>query len=164
MACSGTETLANTHSVTLSETHSESCSWSAGRSRNNIRLDKIRLDKRGGAGGVVENPASHDACRAVTDLTARIGEVQDPLRFVQAWADSAGESLLDGRDASDIFILQQLIEEARREIRASFVPLALAVEMARPKSEIWSDEGDVGNCAGFGENGPNSGIPSRERA
>lgn len=85
----------------------------------------MRLDKRG-AGGNVENSPAPDS----HPLPADIADTPDPLRLVDAWAASAAEGLVG---IEDLELLRRFIDEARDEIRRDFVPLALAVGMARAK-------------------------------
>ena len=119
------------------------------RIRNNIRLDEIKLNNKG-CGGSVENPPAPDSASPDDAIAA----TADPLRNIVMWAASVDDGLLD---ATDTDLLWKFIASARTEIKANFVPLALAIEMARPKPEFGAEPPDMGSNATTGGNAPNSG-------
>ncbi len=128
------------------------------RTRNNIKLDYITLNKtKGGAGGNVDNPAcpqpSPQPCQDLAD-------VPDPLRLVQMWADSAAEGLID---ASDVGLLLQFIETARNEVKQNFVPLAMLCEAGQGEADFRHGTIGDGYITTAADTAPNMALCADER-
>ncbi|MBQ9004848.1 MAG: hypothetical protein IJ092_00585 [Atopobiaceae bacterium] len=114
----------------------------------------MKLNKtKGDAGGNVENLAAPKPLTLADNLAA----TPDPLRQIAMWAASVDEGLIG---ADDTALLWQLIAQARTEIRSNFVPLALAIEMARSKPEFGDETPDVGNYSTTSDSVPNRGQSS----